>query len=167
MPFKTKLGVKKGNPDLTNVLDGKLMYLKMVKGESDIVYARLFEKFQQLVAKDSGGDKKNPYGITYMETVPLLKFEQDKNTEVAIFHKEEGKRYATFEFNGVKQVVSINKDVSQNDEMQKEKLAISNCRNPKGEQFWLIHLVNKVTVYNLKPVDIDELNNDLDSLLST
>ena len=166
--YKAEKGhVKKGNPDLTNVLDGKLMYLKMVKGESDFVYARLFEKFQQLVAKDSGGDKKNPYGITYMETVPLLKFEQDKNTEVAIFHKEESKRYATFEFNGVKQVVSINKDVSQNDEMQKEKLAISNCRNPKGEQFWLIHLVNKVTVYNLKPVDIDELNNDLDSLLST
>lgn len=165
--YKAEKGhVKKGNPDLTNVLDGKLMYLKMVKGETDFVYARLFEKFQQLVAKDSGGDRKNPYGITYMETVPLLKFEQDKNTEVAIFHKE-GKRYATFEFNGVKQVVSINKDVSQNDEMQKEKLAISNCRNPKGEQFWLIHLVNKVTVYNLKPVDIDELNNDLDSLLST
>ena len=89
--YKAEKGhVKKGNPDLTNVLDGKLMYLKMVKGESDFVYARLFEKFQQLVAKDSGGDKKNPYGITYMETVPLLKFEQDKNTEVAIFHKEEG-----------------------------------------------------------------------------
>lgn len=165
--YKAEKGhVKKGNPDLTNVLDGKLMYLKMVKGETDFVYARLFEKFQQLVAKDSGGDRKNQYGITYMETVPLLKFEHDKNTEVAIFHKE-GKRYATFEFSGVKQVVSINKDVSQNDEMQKEKLAISNCRNPKGEQFWLIHLVNKVTVYNLKPVDIDELNNDLDSLLST
>ena len=90
-----------------------------------------------------------------------------RTPQVAIFHKEEGKRYATFELNGVKQVVSINKDVSQNDEMQKEKLAISICRNPKGEQFWLIHLVNKVTVYNLKPVDIDELNNDLDSLLST
>lgn len=87
--YKAEKGhVKKGNPDLTNVLDGKLMYLKMVKGESDFVYARLFEKFQQLVAKDSGDDKKNPYGITYMETVPLLKFEQDKNTEVAIFHKE-------------------------------------------------------------------------------
>lgn len=54
--YKAEKGhVKKGNPDLTNVLDGKLMYLKMVKGESDFVYARLYEKFQQLVAKDSGG----------------------------------------------------------------------------------------------------------------
>ena len=30
--YKAEKGhVKKGNPDLTNVLDGKLMYLKMVK----------------------------------------------------------------------------------------------------------------------------------------
>ena len=68
--YKAEKGhVKKGNPDLTNVLDGKLMYLKMVKGESDFVYARLYEKFQQLVAKDSGGDKKNPYGITRMKVM--------------------------------------------------------------------------------------------------
>lgn len=159
--------VKKGNPDLTNVLDGKLMYLKMVKGEYDSVYARLYEKFQQLVAKDSGADKKNPYGITYIETIPFLKFEQDKKTAVTIYRKENGKRYATFELDGVKQIVSINKDVAQNAEQQKEKLAISICRNPKGEQFWLIHLANKVTAFKPKHIDIDELNNDLDSLLKT
>lgn len=166
--YKAEKGhVKKGNPDLINVLDGKLMYLKMIKGESDSVYAKLYSRFQQLVAKDSASDKKNPYGITYIETIPLLKFEQDKKTDVIIQHKEKGKRYATFELEGVKQVVSINKDVTTNDEQQKEKLAVSNCRNSKGEQFWLLHLVNKVTVYKPKPVDIDELNNDLDSLLST
>ena len=53
------------------------------------------------------------------------------------------------------------------DEQDKEKLAISNCRNSRGEQFWHIHLADKVTVYKPKPVDIDELNNDLDSLLIT
>ena len=159
--------IKKGNPDLTNVLDGKLMYLKMVKGDADSVYVRLYSKFKQLVAKDSSFDKKNPYNITYIETFPLLKFEQEKRADVKIRHLEEGKRYATFEFEGVKQVVSINKDITMNDEQQKEKLAISNCRNSKGEQFWLLHLVNKITVYEAKPIDIDKLNNDLDSLLST
>ena len=166
--YKAEKGhVKKGNPDLTNVLDGKLMYLKMVKGESDSVYARFYSKFQQLVTKDFGSNKKNPYGITYIETIPLLKFEKDNNTDVIIQHKDGGKRYATFELDGVKQIVSINKDVTQNGEQQKDQLAISNCRNSKGDQFWLLHLVNKVTVYKPKPVDIDELNNDLDSLLST
>ena len=37
--------VKKGNPDMVNVLDGKLMYLKMVKGEDDSVYKRLKGQF--------------------------------------------------------------------------------------------------------------------------
>ena len=166
--YKAEKGhVKKGNPDLTNVLDGKLMYLKMVKGESDSVYVRLYNKFQQLVAKDSDSDKTNPYGITYIETFPLLKFEQDKKTNVVFHQNEDGKQYATFELENIKQVVSINKNVTRNEEFQKEKLAISNCRNPKGEQFWLIHLLDKVTVYKASPIDIDELNNDLDSLLST
>ena len=166
--YKAEKGhVKKGNPDLTNVLDGKLMYLKMLKGDSDFVYVRLHNKFQELVNKDSSSDKTNPYGITYIETIPLLKFEQDKRTNVTFNHKEANKRYATFKLGDISQVASINKAVSLDVEQTKEKLAISNCRNSKGEQFWLIHLVDKVTVYKPKPVDIDDLNNDLDSLLST
>lgn len=166
--YKAEKGhVKKGNPDLTNVLDGKLMYLKMVKGDADSVYVRLYKKFQELVAKDSSPEKKNSYGITYIETIPLLQFEQDKNTNVVFYHKEEGKRSAAFELEGIKQKANVNKTVTSNNEQQKEKLAISNCRNSKGEQFWLIHLIDKVTVYKPAPVDIDELNNDLDSLLGT
>ena len=125
--YKAEKGhVKKGNPDLTNVLDGKLMYLKMVKGESDSVYVRLYNKFQQLVAKDSDSDKTNPYGITYIETFPLLKFEQDKKTNVVFHQNEGGKQYATFELENIKQVVSINKNATCNEELKKEKLAISN-----------------------------------------
>ncbi len=165
--YKAEKGhVKKGNPDLANVLSGKLMYLKMVKGDSDSVYSNLYDKFQLLVAKDMGLGKTTPHGITYIETIPLLKFEKDKNTVVSVHQKEDGKRYATFELEDVKQVVSINKEVTMNGELQKENLAISNCKNPKGEQFWLIHSVDKVTVYKPKPIDIDELNNDLDSLIN-
>lgn len=47
--YKAEKGhVKKGNPNIVNVLDGKLLYLKMVKGESDSVYKRLKEKFDKL-----------------------------------------------------------------------------------------------------------------------
>jgi hypothetical protein len=143
------------------------MYLKMVKGDADSVYVRLYNKFQELVAKDSSPEKKNSYGITYIETIPLLQFEQDKNTNVVFYHKVEGKRSAAFELEGIKQKANVNKTVTSNDEQQKEKLAISNCRNSKGEQFWLIHLIDKETVYKPAQVDIDELNNDLDSLLGT
>ena len=166
--YKAEKGhIKKGNPDLTNVLDGKLMYLKMVKGDTDTVYAKLYSKFQELVAKDSGPEKTNSFGITYIETIPLLNFEQTKATTVTITKKDDGKRFATFKLGDVNQIVSVNKTVTTEDESHKEKLAISLCRNQKGEQFWQIHLANKVTVYKPEPVDIDELNNDLDSLLST
>ena len=165
--YKAEKGhIKKGNPDLTNVLDGKLMYLKMVKGDTDTVYAKLYSKFQELVAKNSEPEKTNSFGITYIETIPLLNFEQTKATTVTITKKGDGKRFATFKLGDVNQIVSVNKTVPPEDESHTEKLAISLCRNQKGEQFWQIHLADKVTVYKPEPVDIDELNNDLDSLLN-
>ncbi len=165
--YKAEKGhVKKGNPDLTHVLDGKLMYLKMIKGESDPVYVRLYKKFQELVSRDASSDKTNSFGITYIETMPILEFEKEKNTIITIYLKEDNKRYATFKLGEINQVVSINKNVSSDAEQKKEKLAISNCRDSNRKQFWLIHLVDKVTISKPKPVDIDELNNDLDSLLN-
>lgn len=40
--------VKKGNPDMQNVLEGKLMYLRMVKGPNDSVFLHLYKKFCSL-----------------------------------------------------------------------------------------------------------------------
>ncbi len=164
--YKAEKGhIKKGNPDLINVLDGKPMYLKMVKGDTDSVYVKLYTKFQELVNRDSSSGKTNSYGITYIESLPFLKFEKDKNTIITIHHKDCNKRYATFKIGETNQIASINKSVTLDDEQQKEKLAISYCRDSKGERFWLIHLVDKMTEFKPKPVDIDELNNDLDLLL--
>ena len=165
--YKAEKGhVKKGNPNLTNVLDGKLLYLKMVKGDSDSVYVKLYTKFQELLSRDFGLEKTNSYGISYIETFPLLKFEEKYNTSVTIQNLEENKRYAIFEIGGIEQEASINKKVLTGDELQKESLAISNCRDSKGEQFWQIHLIDKVTVCNPIPINIDELNNELDALLN-
>ena len=97
--------------------------------------------------------------------LPILEFEKDKNTDITIHHKDANKRYATFRLGETHQVASINKDVTPDDEQQKKKLAISCCKNFKGERFWLIHLVDKMTEFKPKPVDIDELNKDLDLLL--
>jgi len=47
--YKTDKGhVKKGIPDIVNVLDGKLEYLKMVKGEKDPTYQKLLKRFERL-----------------------------------------------------------------------------------------------------------------------
>lgn len=46
--LKEKGNVKKGIPNMTMVLDGKLQYLKMVKGEKDKTYLKLKERFDVL-----------------------------------------------------------------------------------------------------------------------
>lgn len=183
--YKAEKGhVKKGMPDLINVLDGKLMYLKMVKGEEDSVYRSLYAKFTKLAeqARDSRNTTKQ--FITYVETLPVLEFEKRNNTEIIITMStpateveidKDGNlqekqlpphRYAYFTIENKKVYASVNKSVSNDEETKKECLAISNCRDAKDKPFWLIHKIDKVTIPPPSPVDIDELNNELDSLLN-
>ena len=51
--LKEKGNVKKGIPNMTMVLDGKLQYLKMVKGDKDGTYFKLKERFDTLYGKIS------------------------------------------------------------------------------------------------------------------
>ena len=171
--YKQEKGhVKKGNPDLINVLSGKLLYLKMVKGDSDAVYQRLHTKFEELVAKTLDPMRTTKNAVTYEETTSLQEFEKKNNTEVVItVSKPEGKspmtesprRYAYFILGNEKQMVSVKKSVTAEEEKKKEALSISLCRDGNNKQFWLIHRSDKATSH---PVDIDELNNELDSLLN-
>jgi hypothetical protein len=51
--IREKGNVKKGIPNMTMVLDGKLQYLKMVKGDKDETYLKLKERFDTLYGKIS------------------------------------------------------------------------------------------------------------------
>jgi retron-type reverse transcriptase len=46
--FHDKQHLKKKKPSLSNVVEGKLLYLKMVKGEQDPVYTKLSNRFYKL-----------------------------------------------------------------------------------------------------------------------
>ena len=183
--------VKKGNPDIANVINGKLMYLKMVKGEDDSVYQRLHSKFTRLAATLSDPSKTTEHGITYIETMAVKDFEKKYSTKISFavstpkeiscrpnateeerkdaqrqhLEKFVPRRYGTFILGEKKHLVSINKTITKADEQRKDLLSISRCRNSKGKLFWLLHKSNKITGPNPSPVNIDELNSDLDSLL--
>ena len=165
--YKEEKGhVKKGNPDLINVIDGKLMYLKMVKGDEDTVYSKLYEKFCKLTNKEVIKQKTNNAGITYVETTDLLDFEKKNSTAVNIEKSESGKRYAYFILDNNKQLVTVNKSLSSEEEKDKEKLSISSCRDKDNKVFWLIHRSDKVMVPPPPAIDVDELNEQLDALLN-
>ncbi len=50
---KDKGHIKKGEPNLANVLEGKLLFLRMVKGGKDSTYLKLRKRFDKLNAKNS------------------------------------------------------------------------------------------------------------------
>jgi hypothetical protein len=167
--------VKKGNPDLINVIDGKLMYLKMVKGCEDSVYQRLYEKFCKLADKDNLAQNTNAKGVTYLETSSISDFEKKNSTKIEIVWSDKGKRYAFFMLDEKKQLVTVIKSLTIDEEKNRNLLAISSCRDKDNKPFWLIHrhdrdiLLETQTESNVsssKQVDVDELNADLDLLLN-
>jgi len=203
--YKAEKGhVKKGNPDLLNVLDGKLMYLKMVKGEKDSVYHALYTKFKALVdsTRNTGGSGNKQ--VKYVDTIPLSVFEKKYNTSVVItmsdtlcqvtikghgcmeipaskkdealrhYNPEDvtsekiipARRYAYFKIDNKKVYASVNKSISKEEESRKDILAISNCRDANNKEFWLIHRNAKPRSSAEQGINIDELNNELDSLLN-
>lgn len=165
--YKEEKGhVKKGNPDLINVIDGKLMYLKMVKGEEDPVYIMLHTKFQKLANKDAIAEKTNSKGVTYLETIAITEFEKKNSTTVTFAISEKGKHYAYFILNDKKMLVTVNKTLTIEEEQNKGVLAISSCRGKDEKPFWLIHRKDKVMVPPPLAVDVDELNAELDLLLN-
>ena len=166
--YKEEKGhVKKGNPDLINVLDGKLMYLKMVKGEDDSVYTKLHARFCKLANKDTLSEKTNSKGVTYLETTSLLEFEKKNSTKISFAVSENGHHYAYYMLNNEKMKVTVNKSLTIEEEQNKEILVISSCRGKDEKPFWLIHRKDKVMVPPPPTVDIDELNAELDLLLNS
>ena len=165
--YKEEKGhVKKGNPDLMNVIEGKLLYLKMVKGEEDSVYKRLYAKFSNLVDAEMLLQNTNNAGITYIETSNLLDFEKKNSTSIIFSTSKKGHHYAYFVLDSKKQLISINKSLTIDDEQHKEVLAISSCRDRNNEPFWLIHRQDKITIPPTPIINIDALNAELDSLLN-
>lgn len=179
--------VKKSNPDMVNVLDGKLLYLKMVKGEDDNTYRRLRCKFEKLAKKLQDKGNTTNRGVAFIETIPVLEFEKMNNTTINIttskpeevpwkkYCIENGEyldgnlliphRCASFSLGGMAQLASVNKTLTSEEEKKKEILSISHCRDERGKFFWLIHRSDKMMVPVKSAVDIDDLNNELDNLL--
>ena len=182
--YKVERPSKKGNPDLANVIGGKLMYLKMVKGEDDKVYQRLYSLYCNLI--DTVGIVSSK-GVKYYETMTVASFEEKNNVEVVIerieafteliedkknpekqIEIEHKTKWHSYFFDGEKKTpISVNKRIAS--DVDKEKLLISNCRDKDGNQFWLIHNQHgfQNMIHESNQVDVDELNNLLESLINT
>ena len=161
--YKVEKGhVKKGNPNIVNVLDGKLLYLKMVRGEEDSVYTRLRGQFDKLVSQLNSSVRTSSTGILYVNSMNLVDFEKATGKEVKLHFESSGKKWAQFYLGDTNKVASIRKEVTP--DFTKDQLSISICRDGNNSEFWLIH--KSFQPKEEENVTIDDLNNELDELLN-
>lgn len=110
--YKSEKGyIHNGEPNVENVIYGKLCFLKMVKGEKDPVYSKLAEKFSALTAKG----KISPVcerSWEYLATETIPEFEKRLNVKLQFATSKNGREYGFFELNGYKIMVSISQNLS-------------------------------------------------------
>lgn len=159
---------KTKKPDMANVLHGKLMYLRMVKGPEDSTYQSLFTTYATLVGLEST-KKQNINGITILADHPLLDFERVCNVNVVFseYCSDKGKGIAASYKAGDKEYfVTIKNGLTMEKLSKKEDLMIAGCKDKKGVPFFIIHHKNKPLSYPQPKVDVDALNAELDNLLN-
>ena len=154
--YKLKNGrLKRGYPDMINVLSGKLQYLKMVKGASDAVFLKLQDRFNNLLSNfpNYGTDD-----LIFYQTKTIKEFEESLGVVIQTGISKEGKKYLFFIQNNRHIIVSCSKSINI-DEYQ--KFDISYCKNKSGETFYLVHKpMAKVWVLGVE--DLDSLFDDDD-----
>ena len=166
-----KQNINNGPPSMESVIEGKLMYLKMVKGENDPVWKKLQKRFSKLAGKR----KARGEDIEYINVYSISSFEESLNC-IVTFSKEGDKLYAHFTLNGKSTPVSISKYcrtriksiLESGDEQSLEKFKkhyhIGFCFN--GSYFWMIFRKQLLSKEDEKAraFDIDQILEILSSV---
>lgn len=168
--------IKKGEPVMENVIDGKLNYLRMVKGAGNSAYLKLLERFnklQTLVYLDKETDKGESY--IYVHSYSLQEFEELFQTSVKLVVSKKGNLVGICEIGGMEKVIAISKSTQKklcgklsavapetvvtSDALK--KCYVTLCR-AKGKNHWLI---TKGQMQRSKCLSIVNVNIDVDHLL--
>lgn len=83
--YKEKNTSKKGEPLIENVISGKLMYMKMVKGAKDSTYLSLQDRFDKLLGIPGlrKGDLSNTKDLLYLVSYSVPEFEESLGTTIS------------------------------------------------------------------------------------
>lgn len=178
---------KKEGFDLAAVVSGKLLYMKMVKGEDDPVYRRLYKQYRDVYVNKQGEiyEAQATY-IEYIQTMTKAEFEEKMQTRISINLDKSLNWAATYgegESRGRLRLSSkITKEVlaelaaDTTGEGAWSKYCISLCDN-RASQFYMVHrplvpkqyttavrfLMDELQA-ELEEIGIDNLLEELDDL---
>lgn len=173
---KEKGYIKKGEPIMENVIGGKLNYLKMVRGASNLAYKKLqkrYDKLQQIVFVDNETDKKESY--VYVQPYTMTEFLEYFSTSISLEVSPKKKLVGKCELVGKEKVIPVSKSTQKSlcpniDSMEPGQLVLSDklskcfvtlCRS-KGKNFWLI---SEFEPKRSKCLSIQNANIEIDKLL--
>lgn len=124
-----KCQLHRGEPNLINVISGKLCYLKMVKGDNDPIYSKLNTQFLQL--KSITEKSQSQSNIDYLLTMTKDDFE--KKLDVTIEFKErthDNGIYGSFNFKGRDFIVAVSKNIDINNLPNNTQLSLTRMTSP-------------------------------------
>lgn len=154
--YKAEKGhTKKGTPNLVNVISGKLLYLKMVKGEKDPIFLRLWTQYEELIKTQKEAQHRNTSikkGTTKKEPISALHFPQKIVRFLMNFTKNRSSlKYTTHPWD-----TGTNKSFDSFVEKYKDQLSKSNFWN---KEFFSCDKELYYIIYNfLKAENIDNKN---------
>lgn len=167
-----KCQMHRGEPDMVNVISGKLCYLKMVKGENDPVYSRLNAQFLRLTKDANKAEQQG--NIDYLFTMSKTDFEKKLGVTIDFAsRKDDQKPYGTFTFQGRRFVVAVSKNLDVNNLPDSVQISLTRMlipveyyRNPydtlpsdvptKSRMGYLLHK----TLRNYRPEAIRNLRSE-------
>lgn len=176
--YKAEKGhVKKGEPILENVIEGKLNYLRMVKGEEDAVYKRLMERYSKLLTHlfyNKKADKGRDY--IFVGSYKMASFEKLFETKIELRISEKNNIIGHCVLFDKETFISVSKKTQEwlrIDGIIIVADGITTLNNPffsscymtlcrqKGKNFWLltkdIHKMNAPVKLGQQDLPIDKL----------
>ena len=135
-----KCQLYRGEPNLVNIISGKLCYLKMIKGENDPVYAKLHSQFLRLKERiESTRSKEN---IEYLFTMPKTDFENKLGVNIEFRERVDDKKtYGCFHFQERFFVIAVSKNIDINNLPKNAQISLTKTRlkNDSQKIGYLLH----------------------------
>ncbi len=126
---KCKLRYDKPEPDLVNVIAGKLCYLKMVKGENDPIYTKLHAQYLRLTEEPKATE--NCGKIHYIFTMSKAEFEKKLGVSITFDNrKQDNKPYGFFDFQDKRFIVAVSKNLDVNKLPDDVQISLTRTRKP-------------------------------------
>ena len=175
LPEKQEKNIDSPLPPITSVIEGKLLYLKMVKGEGDRVYQNLMDNFNRLMKsiKTRKIKKENGKESIILWSLTLEEFRQKMNVDIKVKPRKNGTAFNLIIEESkdgeepTESIISVSQKTIQVFINEPQKVKISKCvsvdsRNKYYYYYWMTTFRPNGNLEARKAQESDKLSQRLE-----